>query len=478
MATLHDLPGPFVDDVDVPVGASDVNALIRLALDLDGASYRRMEAFDSGAHIETEYFAANAPSSYYGRRYTIPYIAGMTQIVVAGNFNRFASETVSIRVNGTQKDTITTSGLFSKTLTVSGSDAPNGIFEVDLVVLSSSSSGSFYNPLQMLACYAVRPTPGGWPGTPTYTNASSGASYPAANFSQLLTVAQWLADYMYDLPRCLQLAHLWTPVNYPRVETRPVYSGAIGRYYTQDVLRLNGVAITYRSQERMIVKVNGSTVYTGPTWTPGSRGFSVSIALTHTLGQRASLEVLSEVQAISGTDDTKASRYILFPVRSEADSSGYPAASAPAFLDPFGSYSQATLTATLNSVSTILANVYSRVTSNSAVFGRVWAMRRRYGWRTDHDSQIYRFAPRGERIGNRLTVRGKGVKILWGPLIQKPPQDGNPDVVEYDGTYSQDVCAGDKLETKTIYLDTLKALDVGTQYTLLGDVQCAWEDFD
>lgn len=476
MVALHDVPGPFVGDIDVPVEASDVNALIRLALDLDGASYRRMEAFDSGAHIETEYFARNAPAAYYGRRYTIPYQSGMTQIVVAGTFNRYASETVSIRVNGTQKDTITTSGSFSKTLTVSGTDAPNGIFEVDLVVLNSNGSADFYNPLAMLACYAVRPTPGGWPSTPSWNTTSSGASYPAANFTQLVNAAQWLADYMYGQARCLQLAHLWTPVNYPRVETRPVYSGAIGRYYSQDILRINGVAITYRSQERMLIKVNGTTVYTGPTWTPGSRGFSIPLTLSHTLGQRASLEILSEVQTVNNNvDDQRASRYTLFPIRSEADTGGYPAATPPAFLTPFGTLSQSTLTSTLASIATILANTYTRVTSNSAVWGRVWAMRQRYGWRSDQDSLIHRFAPRGERIGNRLTVRGKGVKILWGPLVLETPAT---EAYKYEGTYSQDVCATDKVETKTVYLDTLKALDVGVQYTLLGDVQCAWEDFE
>lgn len=471
MVFLPDLPGPFVDNVDMPVAAADVNALLRLALDLDGMSYRRMETLDSGAHIETEYFAGNVLASYRGRAYTIPYIGGFTSIVVAGNFNKVGgSQSISIRVNGTQRDTVTASGFFSSTITVSSSDAPSGLIEVELVVLNSPS-GNQYNPLAMLACYGVRPTPGGWPGTPTWSSGSP--TYPAANFTQLANAAQWLADYLYGMPRCLQLAHLWTPANYPRVETRPLYSGAVGRYFAQDVLRIYGAAITYRSQERLIAKINGTTVYTGTTWTPGQRGFVIELALSHTLGTRTTLELLTEVQSISGTDDQRPSRYILTAMRSEAGSGGYPAATPPSFLTPFSDVSQSSLTSTLNSISTILANTYTRATSNSALWGRIWAQRRRYGWRDDHNSQIHRFAPRVERIGNRLTVRGKGVKLLWGPLVLESPLT---EAYTYEGSNSQDVCAADKVETKVIYLDTIKGLDVGTAYTLLGDVYCSWED--
>lgn len=77
------------------------------------------------------------------------------------------------------------------------------------------------------------------------------------------------------------------------------------------------------------------------------------------------------------------------------------------------------------------------------------------------------------RTGDVLWVKGKNVKLAYGPAAVKPIK-GDEEEVEITWEYEQSLTSGN-VETKVFYLDQFEALYPGTEYFILGDVHFAAE---
>lgn len=467
---LLDLPGPFVDNANVPVSPTDVNALIRAALTVDGLSYRRVPAFDSAASLDT-----GSPDRYDAGTFRVWWgglvmQTGMTTLTITGTMTKSGAASLQFLLNSVVFATQTTDGTFTKTISLSGY-ADGTLLEIEVQVLNQPNASGTY---LISDCYADTPAPTtAYPGKAIF-----GPTYQAANFAQLVRCVQHCADRIGQVPRPAQLSHRYG-LGGTGSSTRPtwtaqerIYTGYVTKYYSNDILRVYGTAYIGPGDERLRIDLNGTTIYIGPTWGPGTYGISVPYALAGAIGTRARVDLAYEAVG-PGVATWDRSRYTIDYVGSEPDASGYAAATPPGDLAALASYSQSDLTARLNAIATIVDDTKQRLDANSALWGRVRATRRRYAKRDGQDANIARYAPRLTRQFDRLVVVGKAVKLGWGPLILASPLTKD---YSWEPAYSQTVNDGDSISTKVVYLDSCKGLTVGQPYYLLGDVRYAAED--
>jgi len=267
-----------------------------------------------------------------------------------------------------------------------------------------------------------------------------------------------------------------------RQETIRLFDGSVGRYASNEVLRVYGTLNCHTNAEHYTITYGGTT-YTSPTYTAGQNiAITHAFALTQTIGTRIPVAIRAVIEDdVYGQFSGIKSYYTLSAIRSEADSSGYATQAPPTAFTAEESISAATLNSRLNSLATMLSTAKGRLDGRPEVWGRARMMRRVYA---KDDPQVERnkrlYAGNFVRQGDRLIVRGKGVKIAYGAISFKPPaKEGEP--INYaDFTWANEVGVGgqeDKIETAEVLLDSIPGLEVGMRYFVFsaGAIEAAQE---
>lgn len=467
-----DLPAIWVSDVSVPLSAADLNQLRDMAILLDGLCYRRMNVTNSsGPQFDGDaadwHSAGDYRQSWWGLRLT----TGMTTVTILGA----CATQIDIYFNGVLNTTQATSASFTKNITLGA--FTNG----DILLVEIRTNGNPASTPNVTSNYTGKyiiwdiygspvVTPSSWPGVPSFSG-----TYSAALLNQLRDACQYIWERVVAIPILPNVAHIYSPTTH-KVETHKVFHGAIGRYASNEILRITGSLICKNAAEHYEVYVNGSLVLTSSTYGFQTVAFSHPITLSHTLGTRVELEIRDVVTSSPANPPQNQSLYIINVMRSEADSSGYASASPPTAFTAEESITAATLNSRLNSIATMLSDAKARLDARPELWNRARAFRRVYA---KDDTQVARNFRRHsaifQRQGDTVIVRGKAVTIAWGLLTVEPPGDTNgiPNPVNYAKfKWANEQKIGvndDKIETNVVPLDSLPGLAPGMLYYVFAD---------
>lgn len=475
-----DMPPAFVNGVNQPDSATYLNAIRKAAIQLDAWSYRILGAFDSSAGEDTktagQYTNIVGGIPFRTWRGYFQWMTGMTTLTIVGRTSGApAGATLKTYVNdsGTAADTISSPlpATFTRTISISSGYTDGQIVAVEIKVETA------YTATMEIVIHDVYASPVAysptWGGTPTFSG-----TYDAGRLNQLVDACNWLygrIDATPMIPRRAQLYALGPfgdPSGSPLHGHWPLYYGAVQRSYTNSILRVAGFFVNVTSTAmHFTIYVNGALAYTSPDVGPGTWPFFIPIVLTNAVGTRTEVSIFGEVVTAGPNNPPVTqwyfSRFTIQYVREEPSSSGYPYASSPAAFTQ-GSISPSSLNSALNSISTIVANTKSRIDANPAVWGRARAVRRWYKLDEVAGGIYDKRAPIiFQRVGDRLIVAGRGVTIGFGAL--QPPSDPTKIIDDYTFSQTSSVIDADKVQTQTVWLDSIPGLEYGMLYYVQGE---------
>jgi hypothetical protein len=390
-----------------------------------------------------------------------------------------------LKLNGvTKQETALTAGVqtISYTSLASQGYAAGATVEVNVEIYDN-------NPLQPAASFPSSGWPGrfhfvdayvspvsaqmttSWPGTPTFSTAEA---LSVTKLNQLSAASDWLAlrvglvpmnlfQWVRAMPGLYYLSDGGAAIPYP------IWSGGMGsgRGTMGRLKILFSYTITGNAAETLSLRINGSQVASiGPLAAGAAAITTIDVSLTG-YGSSTPLrfELLSLVTV--GNAGERQSRYTVQRAWVEPSS----VTALPAIQESF-SYELTTFTtliSRLNSISTALAAVKSRIDGAPDLWDRARAFRRGYGY--DDGQRLYfatRHLPRRERrLGAALVVDGANVTIGYGAQTVVPPPAEEPDG-EYDVAYAYEetIVSGEVRALKLVSLDNLDGLGVGTAYAL------------
>jgi hypothetical protein len=465
-------PTPFVDDVGAFLAGPDLELFRLNAMTLDGWSFRRQATFDSSSSATTSYSAIlHTGNDFQPGRYTLRYFVTMTTLTIEGQAASYGASTLRVYVDGMDKGTVTMGATWTKTISIATGYTSGQFIDVQINVEGNPSETSVYVIDAVYGTPITAPT--SWPGAPAWGS----AIYSATRCNQFVAACQNLYDRMNLIPIVAQVAHVFVPVTH-KAETHRIYTGSVLRSFTADKLRVFGNAVINNTAEVFRVYVGGALAYTSPTMTVGTYSILQDITLTHTVGTRANVAIEVTVTDATNQDpnNTHSSRYTFTAIRAQATGTGYPYATPPAAFVGNGSINDVPLDAALSTLSSMLTTVNARLNGASTLWGRAYAMRKRYALDEHQNTKLMRIYPHVmQRLGDRLVVRGKGVKIAWGAITVESQEDGI-DYSKYTWSNEQEIIGGDSVDTATVFLDSLPGLYPSTQYFVFGsDVQWVGE---
>lgn len=400
---------------------------------------------------------------------------GMTTmtIVVYGSL----VHTFRVFFNGTQVHTLTLNGTNqTTTITLTGRGFTDGqIIEVYFDVDRSSGSAGTY---AIRDCY-VGPVVMGtsWPGVPTFTTTLSQSS-----LAQLASAQQWLFDRINLMDRpvfrgCMYRGLHWWTVN------RQWVRGSIARSNGANQLTaVIGYRNTNTPAERMRLLIDSGSGYvevaTTPSITAGQMGiYTFSVDLSGYTNEAMLLWKLEQVVTTPWPDDIEgaiATRWNLRWLGTTANSWAYPGLSS--YSQTMESLTATTLVTRLNAAASATLTAYNRVTGSADMWDRV-RLFRTMPVLDEYQASYYQreLVPRSARWGDGLWVRGKGVKLCWGPVDLKVEK---PETPWHDWTcqHEEEIINGEAVQDKYISFDALEGFPVGTFYYLVGaDIRYAGE---
>lgn len=460
------LPGLFVDDVDVPLSAADLNQVRDACVLLDGLTFRRLTATcSSGAQTRGDAADWHSRGDYRQSWWGGFFRSGVTTLTIEG----VSDVQLDLYLNGVFNSSQAAAPAgFTKNITLTGlSDGDAVLLEVRTNGNSSTTAG--YSTLQRIDDVYMSPVvvASAWGGVPTFAG-----TYNAARLNQLLDAAQYIWERVIAVPiipvvggQLVQASH--------RQETIRLFDGSIGRYASNEVLRVYGTLNCRTNAEHYEIDY-GATTYTSATYTAGQDiAIAHAFTLTHTLGTRTPVRIRAVVEDNTYRDYPSVfSSYTLLAVRSEADSAGYATQTPPVAFVADTSLSDTTLNSRLNALATMLSTAKARLDARPELWNRLRLMRRVYA---KDDAQVERnarvYAGSFVRQGDRLVVRGKGVKVAYGARSLKPPEKENEPINYSDFTWAVEQSIGqqeDTVQTSIVYLDSLDGLELGMRYFLFG----------
>lgn len=473
---LHGYQSPplFVDDVDQPLGAADMNVLAGNAVLLDAATFRAPPGFASSqAGDKNQPYIVTAERLWWG---SFQYLAGMTTLTIEGWAQRGASENFSLIVNGATKQTIAVPNGATFTLTWSLSGLTSGdVVEVEVQISNQPGSAAVTTYRFDDAYVSPAPTVAtSWPSKPTF-----GGTYNAARLTQLANGAAHLYNRINAIPILPHIAQLYIHGR-SSAGTFPLYVGSVERANGNDTLSFYLRIMNFGNvAEYYTVSVNGSVVYTSATYTVGNVAetyHSISLS-SFSAGARLAVRVDSVVTtgAVEGPSGNRNTRFHLWNVRTTQSAPSV--AVAPTEWTADESISASTVNGRLNAIATTLDGANTRITSTARVFNRVRLMRRMFG-ASDVQYAVFipthTFVQRFIRQGARLVVRGKAVTLAWGAISTKADKTVTT-AYTVDFGHSTGLTDGDKVETKEIALDSIEGLRRGMSYFVFAEnlVYCA-----
>lgn len=467
------LPAAFVDDVDVPISSADMGMFRDTAIMLDGLCYRRMNAFHSNGPqfhgpAADWHTAGDFRVWWGGLRLT----TGMTTLTIEGS----TAVRLDIYLNGALNTFQAAAAPFTKAITL-------GLFnDGDILLIEIITNGNASQTAKIIL-YDVYGSPvvtaSTWTGVPTFAG-----TYNAARFNQLRDAAQYIFDRVCAIPIPPAMAHIYDQATH-KVETHKLFHGSVGRYASNEVLRVTGFAFFQNTIEHYEIWYGGNLVVNSDPYGFGQViAFSHPIVLTHTLGTRAEVEIRAVVTDATISDPVPSykSYYTFVAIRSEADGSGYASAAPPTVFTAGESITAATLNSRLNTIATMLSAAKARLDARPELWNRARAARRVFAI---DDTQVIRNMKRHcmqfIRQGDTLIVRGKGMKIGYGALTIDPPgeENGVPKPVDYTKfSFAVETSIGvnEKVTTEILRLDNLEGLELDMIYYIWGNpLEGAWE---
>lgn len=465
MGLPFDIPAPFTTGTEI--SGYDLNLLRQAAITLDGLSYRRYPANVSTLN------ATDAPGKhpvgpwrlYQG---AIQYRTGMTTLEISGYHGPAGSGILTFYANGVSLGTRSTAGWFTVSYGFTGY-AVGYVVPIEIWVSGETTKNGEFSIQDVRAGPITLAD--AWPGVPTF-----GTSYSAANGNQLRSACDWLLRRIDAVPVPITPALVWAQATH-KVEQAILGTWHVLRAHTEDRLRVRITANIVNAEERLVIVVAGTTVYTGATWTPGVYRLDllIDISAVVSVGVWGRTQIIADT-LLAGNQDprqTVNSRYLVEEVSSEPATT-YPAASPPTAFPENGAISQANLTSRLNAIGTMLTNVYNRITALPILWN--WQHATRWRQALD-DTQNSRWSGqyiwRTTRRGDRLRIQGKNVKIGWGstPIVETTEE--GPQWSTYTFAHSEQIVNADAIKLVDVFYDTLPGLVPGAALWLTGDVYYA-----
>lgn len=463
-------PPQFVDDVDQPLGAADLNVLIDNAVLLDAASFRAPQIMASSAGKDTDtpgyYVGVSGERIWWG---SFQFQTGMTTLTIEGWAQKGASESFLLKVNGSTVSTtaVPNGAAFTLTWTITG--ITNGdIVEVEIDISGTGWGGSGVATKYVIYDAYANPAPSiatSWPGSPTFAG-----TYNTTRLNQLINRAAYLYDRLNALPLLPILAQFYAHGSSVTGDTYPIWWGAVERANGNNTLNAWVLPLTFGNvSESWRVVVNGSTVHSSSSfgsWQHLQLDLSAQAANTRL---ETKIEHVVTTGPTLGPSGDRNSRFHLGSLYmfQTAPAVG----TAPAHFESGESLASTAVDTRLNAVASLLSAAKTRLDNNPRIFDRVRLMRRMYGRNADqysvfgpHNTYVQQF----QRTGSRLIVRGKAVRVLWGQYSTKADKT-TTGAYGVDFAHSQQLTEGDTVQTKEIYLDTLEGLHRGQTYHVAAD---------
>jgi hypothetical protein len=319
--------------------------------------------------------------------------------------------------------------------------------------------------------------PDSWPGVPTYTTGPD-----PVKLTQHAGALDWLARRIGLVPRplfqsvafAMSLYHLDdfagdAPIDYQH------WAGGFVRGALDRLTALVRYECNTNVAEDIRLFVNGSLA-ASQSMTAGQRGRWDPVINISAHGSTTPIRLAIRTRTTVAGEPPRGSRISVSHVRL------YRASPTPATLptapDPEASVTWSTAKSRLNSLSTIAAAVYDRIQGDPETWNKARLYRQNYGY--DAPAKNF-FESRHipvvwNRVGARLVVRGKGVRLGYGGAIWTLTEPKYP-----DGTYNLQSAIEENLidatgyQSRVVYLSGLKGLGLGTAYNMRGDVRYAAE---
>lgn len=470
-----DLPGPFIDDKDIPHSSADFNQIRAACIDLDGyTAGRRMPVFASGAPQRDGDAAIKHSAGDYRIWWgAFRWTTGMDTLTVEGET---ADYNLLVYLDASLEATITGGSTFSEDIDISAGFTDGQIVTVNIFTSGNPDNDprdpTDYTSLFRIDDIYAHPieVASTWPGVPTFSG-----TFNAARFNQLLDAATYIWDRVRAVPIVPFISTIYTLATH-RQETLQMFDGSVGRYAANEVFRVVGTLNCRTNAEHYEIEYGGTT-YTSATYTAGQNvAISHPFALTQTLGTRIPVYIRAVVEDDFYIDNAGIfSTYSFTVMRSEADGDGYATATPPSVWTAGESIAVGALNSRLNALATMLDDAKARLDATPELWNRARAARRPFAKdETQHTRNYKRHAMLFQRQGGVLIVRGKGIKIGYGAITVKPPAVKGEQLEpvnwsDFSFAFEQSVGSeGDTVQTHTVMLDSLPGLRPTMLYYVFG----------
>lgn len=472
------------------------------------AAYMSAPVMNQGPHDRrSDTYQFNLPDQwlYFG---AFQFRTGMTKLRIEGSYNIPAPHTDTIKVYiGNNQDTNqpgvhTIASNLKETFTLSGASTlakeytinTSGYADGDIIQFTMTATmnrtGSAQYSVYRLYVFAYPVTLSGWPGLPTLSGTTA---LSQSNLQQISAAEEWIANYLNIMPMHGTPASVYETLSfgrYPNVGSsvhwsypdQPMWAGSViaGNGHTK--FQLGGRITTKDAQERYRLFKDGVLVGEYPsssTWYAQQSTFDVvfedtltaNSAATYRLGNWLNDQTYTNMSG-GGNDDpndktkgrTRHNLWYAHMVRPTAAT--LPATSYGNLAEEFApriSVPYTTLKTKINSVCELLTAIKTMIDNNPLVFGRQYIVRPGLHKQVSDIPYLnkwnkYRF---NARRGARLWLRGRGVKVQYGPISVEQKADAPP---EYKWLYEKEITPADKVMTNYIYLDTVEGLFPGLPY--------------
>jgi hypothetical protein len=494
LATFEDSPFfATANDVHVTDGVDLLWTNVRA---LDFATLRMREAFQNQSEHRVEFIRTNPLDWWYGGFRFVTGITTLTLITYTAALGTGVTPKLRVILNGVARGDYTlTAGEQTHTLTLTGLGLTSGnavevllqIVDTALVLAQGGDPdlpGEPDNPsdpqwgrYDLVDAY-VSPLSATWtpayPGLPSLTNSPT-----AAALNQLSNTADWLAGRIGVVPWPVFQRLFNVPTDFYEPKVSHLWSGGVVRGAGTRLVVEFAYQIVRTPAERFRLLINGSEVATTAVLTAGQHNWAakwdVDIS-AYSATSRLRLEIQSVVTiGLEADFGGRPSRLTVEAVRVERGSPGH--LTMPTRTAPDESTNWSTGRSRLGTLASHLSAIKARIDNSPDLFDRARLYRGGYAYNAGERLYLqFRHMPTQQRrMGRRLVVAGRNVKIGWGTMVIKPPteQDGE---VTLEFAYTETLIASNNVETREIWLDQLEGLRVSRTYTLMGgDVRFAAE---
>jgi hypothetical protein len=477
LASVTDSPA-FVTDAEL--SAADLEILRQNILALDGASYLAATAFEWRWGQGLQEFGRN-PSPFWAGGFR--FLTGMTTFYIyVNNASLVAGDKLRLNLYGDSitntTDTTLTAGAQTITKTISALGFADGEVvraEIELYNATKPATGATWGTIRLDEVVVIPvEVADSYPGVPTF------GSITAANLNQLSNAVDWLTRQMGLYHRPLFAATIREKGAYgPRTggkagQLNVRWNGSVRRTNQHAVVAADCTILVLDGQytETVVLKVDDTIrdTYNVPS-TPGEYDFTLDYTIA------TAVDGISRIEILHTRTSTEAAAGVIYnPIT--IWHVGMQRASEPTAItiSEKPARTSGTFTALqthLNDLCTKVTAIKARIDDNADVWARQRVFKRRNA--LDHDQLVY-FTPERiswspGRIGESLIVRGKALRLGWGPLLlPDKPDNQETNKVLYTVKYVREegIADGDEVETVVHYLDSFDGLPPGSAFAVLG----------